>query len=260
MINTGPGPTYFGVGPTNFGNNPYYQQANQGIPGYMPGYYNGNYNMYNPYVYQEMMRRQQEAYNREMKQQQEMIERLNRASYMYNEQGTPEVIKDVYNYTEEQLNEMRKYDQEFIKNQRIGNNYNAAKKDKSYLPPKKAAHFINMNNQKKNDDAIMPPDADLFYFMENGYKITYNIAEKEMKKAEQDLRQLYNRQSYQQLLNMHNNVVGYQQNYDNIQPISLDDMEVSLPSNLRVNNEYNARRAEFLQRITERARLAGNNG
>ena len=92
MIYTGPGPTQYGVGPNNFGNNPYYQQ---GIPGYMPGYYNGNYNMYNPYAYQEMMRQQQEAYNKEMKKQQDLANRLNRASFVYNETNSPEIVRDV---------------------------------------------------------------------------------------------------------------------------------------------------------------------
>lgn len=251
MINTGRGPTQFGVGPTNFGNNPYYQQ---GIPGYMPGYYNGNYNMYNPYAYQEMMRRQQEAYNREMKKQQDLAKRLNKASFIYNKTDSPEIVRDVYHYTQEQLIDIQNYNQECIRNQRIGTNYHAAKKNKSYMTPGKTNHLINMNKQKQHDDSIMPQDADLFYFMENGYKITYDIVERTKKKDEQNLRQLYNQQSYQQLLNMHNNIVGYQQNYDNIQPISLDDMEVSLPSNLRVKDEYQQRREQFLQKLMEKAR------
>ena len=249
MIYTGPGPTQYGVGPNNFGNNPYYQQ---GIPGYMPGYYNGNYNMYNPYAYQEMMRQQQEAYNKEMKKQQDLANRLNRASFVYNETNSPEIVRDVYRYTKEQLADIQKYNQECIASQRIGGNYHATKKNKSYMPSKKVNHLINMNKQKQYDDSIMPPDADLFYFMENGYKITYDIVEREKKEKEQNLKQLYNQQSYQQLLNMHNNVVGYQQNYDNIQPISLDDMEVSLPSNLRVMNDYQRRREQFLQELMKR--------
>ena len=92
----------------------------------------------------------------------------------------------------------------------------------------------------------------LYEFLENGYKITYDIVEREKREKEQNLKQLYNQQSYQQLLNMHNNVVGYQQNYDNIQPISLDDMEVSLPSNLRVMNDYQRRREQFLQELMKR--------
>lgn len=251
MINTGRGPTQFGVGPNNFGNNPYYQQ---GIPGYMPGYYNGNYNMYNPYAYQEMIRRQQEAYNMELKRQQDLTKRLNKASFMYDETDDHEIVRDVYQYTQEQLADIQNYNQESIRSQSIGNNYRVTKKNRSYMPAKKANHLANMSKQKQHDDSIMPSDADLFYFMENGYKITYDIVERRKKKDEQNLKQLYDHQSYQQLLNMHNNIVGYQQNYDNIQPISLDDMEVSLPSNLRVMNEYQQRRDQFLKKLMEKAR------
>ena len=48
---------------------------------------------------------------------------------------------------------------------------------------------------------------------------------------------------------MHNNIAGYRSVYDNIQPISIDDMEVSLPSHLATNDEYIARRNAFINRI-----------
>ena len=250
MIYTGPGPTHFGVGPNNFGygGNPYYNQPN--IPGYMPGYYNGNYNMYNPFYYQQIQQQQQEAYNNYIKQQQEISNRLTAGAYQYTGTDIPDRMISNYSYTDEQRREIYQYQQEGQKAQYIDYRYREAKENsKSYIKDKKLAFMRNVEVQKEADDSLVSKDADLYEFMENGYKLNLAIDQRERQKKEQDLRQLYNQNSYQALLNMHNNIAGYRNVYDNIQPISIDDMEVSLPSHLATNDEYIARRNAFINRI-----------
>lgn len=250
MIYNGPGPTYFGVGPNNIGNNPYY---NPNIPGYMPGYYNGNYNMYNPYYYQQMQQQQYEEYKKHQENQSYMSNRLTEVAYSSKGISTEYISKD-YRYTENQLRDIQLYEQNKMKTAHIGNGYREAKSNKNYTPMIKQRQNQIDQKVKEHDDNLMSSKADLFEFMENGYKLTLDISERQRIAREENLRQLYNQNSYQQLLSMHNNIVGYQNNYDNIQPISIDDMSVSLPSHLAANDEYKARRSEFMRKLMEKAR------
>lgn len=250
MIYNGPGPTYFGVGPNNIGNNPYY---NTNIPGYMPGYYNGNYNMYNPYYYQQQQQQQYEEYRKQQEIQRSISNRLTEVAYNSKGISTEYISKD-YKYTDDQIREIQLYEMNRSKTAYIGNNYRVAKNNKNYVPIATQKQREVIQKAKEHDDKLMSSKADLFEFMENGYKLTSDISERHRIAREEDLRQLYNQNSYRQLLLMHNNVVGYQNNYDNIQPISIDDMSVSLPSHLAANDEYKARRSEFMRKLMEKAR------
>lgn len=249
MIYNGPGPTYFGVGP-NFGNNPYY---NQNIPGYMPGYYNGNYDMYNPYYYQQIQQKQYEEYRKQQEVQQYISNRLTEVAYNCKGISTEYISKD-YKYDDTQLREIQIYEQNREKAARIGSGYRIAKNNKNYMPIAKLKQLETDIKVKDHDDKLISSDADLFDYMENGYKIMTDISERQRLQREENLRQLYNQNSYQQLLSMHNNIVGYQNNYNNIQPITIDDMSVSLPSHLATNSEYKARRSEFMRKLMEKAR------
>lgn len=249
MIYNGPGPTYFGVGPNNIGNNPYYNN----IPGYMPGYYNGNYDMYNPYYYQQIQQKQYEEYCEQQKIQQCISNRLTEVAYNCKGISTEYISKD-YKYNDDQLRDIQIYNQNKAKMAQIGTCYRVAKNNKNYITCAKMRQMNIDRNVKDHDDKLMSSKADLFEYMENGYKLTVDIAERRRIQREENLRQYYNQNSYKQLLSMHNNIVGYQNNYDNIQPITIDDMSVSLPSHLATNAEYKARRSEFMRKLMEKAR------
>lgn len=253
MIYTGPGPTHFGVGPNNYQNgNQYYNQPN--IPGYMPGYYNGNYNMYNPYYYQQIQEQRQREYDNYMKQQKQLNDRLSaNASKFVNNETENKV--DRYYYSNQQIQDINKHYQETQVSKMIDAKYRMANENKKYYVKDSKVNILrNIEYQYNQDKQIMPEDADLYEYMENGYKLNLASYKRELDRREQDLRNEYNQESYQRLLNMHNNIAGYSNNYDNIQPISIDDMEISLPSHIATNDEYIARRNAFINQIMSKQR------
>lgn len=245
-----PGPMPYGVGPNNFYNNQY--PYNNGLPGYNTGYYTGNYGYQNPYYEMIRQRQQYQAELKEKVNQDNVNERLTvKAS-----QCTGKDIKyqrSTIQFSNKQASDIRSYS---IENQKLNSiaNIHREIKDKKYIPKVKELMRQNIIQQKAEDNKNISYDADLFEFMEEGYKLNVAIVEREKRKAEQDLRKLYDQNSYQRLLNMHNNIAGYNIGYDNIQPISIDDMEVTLPSNIANNQEYQRRRQEFIQLITSRQR------
>lgn len=281
MIHYGPaGPTQFGVGPSSYNQNnpydltnrfinnlnnrminmgqpPYPYQYGQGLPGYNTGYYTGNYNMQNPYY---QIQEQQRIYQEQLRMQinQDNInEKLVSHLSAYTSQDI-QSRRSCVNYSDNQYTELQKFNGEFQKTNGIGYRYRTQiqnRKPKDYVYNRKMEEMIIMDENHKEDAKYMDEKADLYEFMENGYKINVGISERERVFKENNLRQLYNQDAYHQLLNMHNGIVGYQNNYDNIQPISIDDYEVSLPSNLAVNDEYKRRREAFINTILAKSKI-----
>lgn len=258
MYYYGPGPTPYGVGPNNFTSPGYNQPQYGGLPGYNTGYYTNNYNMQNPYYLQQLQRQEYERQMREQVNQDNIGDRLARCTSQYSgvESSYQRVTQE---YTNEQIMAIQKYNGETMKSKQIGDLYRKDKgKDyRKYINPQKMAVLQQIEEQQKQDSKAISKDVDLYEFMENGYKINIAIDERERARREANLRQMYNQNSYQQLLNMHNNIAGYRSNYDNIQPISIDDMEVSLPSHLIANEEYNRRRQQFLSDIMRKLNYNG---
>lgn len=232
-----------------------YINQNPYMNGYNTGYYGGQYQYNNPY--QQQME-QQYYYQKQMEERNMQIQMHERfAKHAANYTGISieedEATKQP-EFTPDQLNDLRQYDLEMRKMFAIGymckRNKNIDRK--KYIPPKKAQLLQNIYNQKQHDLQIMNPDADLMNFMENGYNVMYDIMSRERRAVEQNLRQLYDQNSYQQLLAMHNNMgFGYNPT-DNIVPITIDDMEISLPSHLACNDEYRARKQAFINKILEK--------
>ena len=240
-----PGPMPYGVGPNFY--NPYQQN----IPGYNSGYYTGQYGYQNPYYDMVRQRQQYEEELKEKVNQDNIAELIAKKAYQYNGKDVG-YKRSTTQFSDNQATDIRRYTYENQKLDSIANTHRAMK-GKKFIPREKLAIKQNIAAQQEEDSKHMNYDADLFEFMEEGYKLNVAIEERTRLKSERDLRQLYDQNSYQRLLSMHN-IAGYNVGYDNIQPITIDDMEVSLPSNITNNAEYTRRRAEFIADITSRQR------
>lgn len=230
----------------NGGGNPYLQfmnspQYNQMMNG---GYYSGYYN-YDPREIQrqiEEQRKAEEAQLRNSIEIQKMKARLYDKFYgletdedyiekLYNPNTYAEIDKDLHDY------------EEIIRLSNISND-----------PSRRVDQMNNsvaMSNIARISEDIRskhPVDQSFVDFMNTaGDMYAEALVNENIRNLKKNIANTYDRNAYQQLTNMHR-----QSSFASLrQNVSVDDLSISLPPHLRGNREYQERKNQFLNYITQ---------
>lgn len=208
----------------------------------MGGYYNPYSNAYyNPYLAHKQ-KQEMEAQRRKDKEVQASIwKKLSRSvnEVTHNIDNIEEHIKkyDVveYEYTEEYMEEKKYFKLASL----------SIKAQVQTINPNQY-QIAMINNEIQKVKSRFPDDMDMCEFFESFGELLLEEKLKEQKMKQKDLSGLYNKNHYNQLINMHSNSSNYFNNVFN-KNVSIDDMEIRLPSTL--NNEYHERKRKFLESL-----------
>lgn len=230
-------PYNYGMPPNPIGN-----IMNLGNQGYMGNYYNPNpfQGYYNPYLVQQQMRQQEIMKQEQERKQRELVK--NTFRIVYKARG--------YNLTEEEIEERLKiYDpiQERVESPYM----------KAYGEFDRFRQIEEYNRQISNvpqnyvhrDDGI-PDDISMYDFLKISGKLLQDEYYEELRRKNRNVSNLYNKDQYSQLLglgNRNNNYFSSVFNNGNNNPVNIDDMEITLPS--QINDEYHQRKRAFLDAL-----------
>lgn len=208
-------------------------------PGYnMGGYYTGYSGYYNPYAYQnEYYRRMQEA----KKQQEEQAKIFNRMVEINKKSLQQSVNNKTKSEEEIKLEQLKsKMYRKLGMHSRLENQCSTINmhQQKQEIANINRINAISNYNQSKLNNINS-----LYDFMDNGYILLLDIANQKQKHQLRQVDKLYNKGSYRQLLTS----AQAGNNMFNRGPVSVDDMEVALPSS--ATEEYRNRRAAFINSI-----------
>lgn len=222
-----------------YANNRYNGGTLSTAPGYnMGGYYTGYSGYYNPYAYQnEYYKRMQEA-----KRQQEEQAKIFNKMVEINKKSLQQT-DDIQSKSEEEIKleklKHKMYRKLGMQNRLLTQQQSVNVSEQRY----RVANINRINAINAQNQSKLANINSLYDFMDNGYILLLDIANQKQKSQLRQVDKLYNKGSYQQLLSatqMGNNMYSRG-------PVSVDDMEVALPSS--TTEEYRNRRAAFINSI-----------
>ena len=217
--------------------------------GYNGGYYTNNYNTYNPYL----IRQQQEAYQKQLQEQQQQQYNINcllhrMANSYYGEDYVEPSVQDYseyYYYAQKELQEVSEYEHLAM----LTMNLQAIEQQQQQQKRDSIRYPITIQEQEAhNKDSI-------YDFLNSAGELYVKALENEYKEKDKErynLQNLYNHNSYNQLVNMHNNSANRFNAYS--KDFSIDDMEISLPK--KFDTEYQRRKQQFLDQILSKGNFA----
>lgn len=225
-------PTIGGIGFTNnnyINQNPYSYYNQQGN-------YNALYNQYyNPYLEQERIEREQKQLRQRQIEEISFRNKLNDMYYTYKgmevEQLSPE----------EQLQEAEEYYEYLCEIQRINEEHSGFSMEGFYIVrwDSELCDYVKEQREREKEEKV-----DVEKWIDNmGYEYAKILTQKTIEQN-RNLKNAYDSNSYQQLVNMHNNSNAP----DALtRDFTIDDMEIKLPDSLK--NEYSMRRKRFLDAL-----------
>lgn len=232
---------YGGVPPNPIGN-----IMNLGQQGYMGNYYNPNpfQGYYNPYLVQQQINQQEIMRKEQERKQYDIIKNTFRV--VYKARG--------YNLTEEEIEERLKvYDpiEQSIETpyMKAYGEFERFKNIEEYnhqLPPSIPQNYTH------RDDGI-PDDISMYEFLKISGKLLQDEYYEELRRNNRNVSLLYNRDQYNKLLGVgndrNNNYFSSVFGNGNNNPVNIDDMEITLPS--QINDEYHQRKRAFLDALVK---------
>lgn len=220
--------------------------------GNMGGYYNNTYNnYYNPYIAAKQQEIQYAQRLEEQRQQSDMMKRLSRsACKVTGEEISEDKLSNLYDpqYQQQQQFTQEQYEAAItnkLMNHEIYRRFNNVKP----ANPQQQLHY-RVSAQYKEQ---YPDEMGLYEFLDNGWKILSSIEEEKYLAQQRNLTQLYNTNQYNDLIKMHSNTSNYFNSAfrpQGMPNVSIDDMEVKLPSSLKTENAI--RKQKFLDSILGR--------
>lgn len=239
-------PTFGNIGGLGYNNNSNpYLGFNPQYPQMMMngGYYSGYYNYYNP---QEIKRQMEEQRKAEEARIQNEISIQKMKARIYNAlngiETDEEYIEMLYNpnsYVE--INkDMRDYE-EMLRLSEIAND-----------PARRVGpNMATINGMMRISEDIRskhPVDQSFMDFMNTaGDLYREALINENIREMRKNIANTYDREAYSQLTNMHR-----QSSFASLrQNVSLDDLSISLPDHLKRSNEYQERKSQFINFITQ---------
>lgn len=223
----------------SIGNLGYNNQAGMG------GYYNNMYNnYYNPYLAQQQEQLRQAQLMEQERARSDMFKTI---SKNVNKALGVEVDDEYLKRYDPETNNAKAVDEELAITERLLNlHYNG------FYGNYEAIRFIEANNRHFDQVKQMyPDDMSPVEFSEKFADIYVDYLQDKEKESRRNLTQLYDRNGYNQLINMHRNPNSY---FSSVfqggtmnKEVTIDDMEVKLPNHM--SNEYQMRRQAFMQSI-----------
>lgn len=214
---------------------------NNGI-GYnnMGGYYNpyGNTQYYNPYLIHKQRQEMEAQRKKEQQAQSNIWKTLSRNvnSVTHSVENIEEHIKkyDIVEYEQsEEYLEERKY-------------FKLASLSVKSQYQTNSTSIMYVNNEIQKVKSRFPDDMGMCEFFENFGEIYLEEKIRQQKEKRKDLSGLYNKNHYNQLVNMHSNSNNqYNRVFNN--NVNIDDMEIHLPTSL--SNEYHERKRKFIESL-----------
>lgn len=212
----------------------------------MNGYYNNMYNnYYNPYLAAQQQQIQQAKLMEQQRAQSDMFKSI---SKNINKALGREVDDEFLKRYDPQDPRQQQVDEELaITNRLLNLHYNG------YYGNYEAIRYIEANNRHfEQVRQQLPDDMSMLEFSEKFGDIYVEYLNDRERESRKNLTQLYDRNGYNQLIQMHKNSNNYfssvfQGGNQNQGVVSIDDMEVKLPNHLQ--NEYQARKQAFLNSI-----------
>ena len=239
-------PTFGNIGGMGYNGNPYLnymnnpQYAQQMMNG---GYYSGYYNYYNP---QEIKRQMEEQRKAEEARIQNEISIQKMKAKIYNTlnglETDEEYIEKLYNpNTYVEINkDIRDYE-EILRLSEIANDPNRR------VGPN-MTYISNMARISEEIRSKHPIDQSFTDFMNTaGDLYREALINENIRELRKNIANTYDRDAYNQLTNMHR-----QSSFASLrQNVSLDDLSISLPDHLKRSNEYQERKSQFINFITQ---------
>ena len=225
---------YGGVPPNPIGN---ILNLNQG---YMGSYYNPNpfQGYYNPYLVQQQMKQQEMDYNILEMDLDDIIKNTFRVVYKakgYSKEDIEERLKSYDTIEERAETPYVKSYNEFERFRRV-EQYNQ--------------QFQNYEQPTVYRDDGIPDDISMYDFFQVAGKLLQDEYYEDLRRKNRNVGLLYDRNEYNKLLgsgNRNNNYFSSVFNNGNNNPVNIDDMEITLPS--QINDEYHQRKRAFLDAI-----------
>ena len=111
--------------------------------------------------------------------------------------------------------------------------------------------YVAMGRVQEKNMSKIDPSIDLYEFLNNGGEMISNIIKEEViGDASKKVQALYNKKDYQKLIQERTNGgISFSNTFN--PNANIDDMEISLPQHMK--NEYARRKAEFMEKIINRA-------
>lgn len=211
----------------------------------MGGYYNNIYNnYYNPYLAQQQEQLRQAQLMEQQRAQSDLFKSI---SKNVNKALGVEVDDEYLKRYDPEVEKAKNVDEELLITNKLMNlHYNG------YYGNYQAISYIEANNKHYEQVKQQYPDdmSMLDYSIKFADLYVEYLQDKE-KQSRKNLTQLYDRNGYNQLIQMHKNPNNYFssvfQGGNNNRDVSIDDMEIKLPNHM--NNEYQMRRQAFMQSI-----------
>ena len=119
----------------------------------------------------------------------------------------------------------------------------------NHLPynPQLADYVIRCNKLHDQEKERFPDNMSLDEYFDNAGMLYYEAVTEEYRKQMKDTTRLYNSDEYNRLLSLHNNGNKFNGFGNFNKDITIDDMEITLPTKLQT--EYQERRQKFLNAI-----------
>lgn len=252
------------MGNGSYPSNPYYNTAqNPNSVGFGGGYYSGNYNYQNPYLYQKQMEIEQTKRRAQMDFEKSILKKQLQAYNAYHgiqmteeeleRKVSPQEFKQDDHIEWKYLTEQEREDcrDKMIYEQTIRDNmqsiYNIMYLPRTpYVSPEEMAEAQRINNVKSMYEKITRPDMGLAeYFTEAVPKLAAVQDAIELRKQQSNLTKVYNSKEYNNLLNRHKNQFGTV-----LAPFesSIDDQEIKLPVSIS-DEQRQIRKRAFLESI-----------
>lgn len=219
--------------------------------GNMNGYYNNNNvynnmynNYYNPYLAAQQEQMRQAQLMEQQRAQSDMFKSISRkVNKSLGREVDDEYLK---RYDPEDPRQVKQDEELIITNRLLNLHYNG------YYGNYEAQRFIEANNRHfEQIKQQYPDDMSMLEFSEKFADIYVEHLQDKEKESRKNLTQLYDRNGYNQLIQMHKNSNNYFstvfQGGNPNREVTIDDMEVKLPNHMQ--NEYQARRQAFLSAI-----------
>jgi hypothetical protein len=228
----------------NIGNVGYYGNTNT-------GYYSGNYNnRFNPYIYRQQQEAMIAQQREDTRNQADMFKGISRVVHKaIGDEVSEDYLNKKYDPVYEQQEKMD--EDEYAYNTLM----NMQMQGREIIGnPYAIQQIINSNAYCDEQKRRFPDDISVAEFHGRAYELVLDAYMDKKREEERNLGQLYNKNEYNKLINMHSKSSQYfnsimKMNGNTNLNSTIDDMTVSIPNHLA--SEATRRRAAFLASILE---------
>lgn len=232
-----------------------YNNMNNGMMN-MGGYYNNNYNYYNPYLIQQQQQLQQSQMREQMRQQTDILKTISKS------------VNKALGADIDMEKHLEQYNPEnYYQGIKSNNQYGYYQQDNEQLVHDRLmsihcnGHTGNPVNQRliqannilyEQEKQTRPDEYGIIEFNKSAGELYNEIVQQEQRMVQRDLTKLYNPNQYNQLVKMNGSGNSYfnsmfQGTAMMQNDMNIDDMEVKLPNHLV--NTYDERKQAFLNAI-----------